>query len=131
MVSRLVSEFGIDVPFQDLLAQDPREVWLSEEITSLVYVGEAYVEGRWTDQIAGRKPGVDFELWVRKGAEPFPAKMAVVYTEEEGQPSYSARFRKWSTTVSDASIFDFELPEGAERIEVVPALARGESHESN
>ena len=131
MISRLVDEYGIAVPFRDLLAQDLNELWLSEETTSLFYVGEAFIDGVWTEHVAARKPAVDFELWVRKGAEPFPAKMAVVYTEEEGQPSYSARFRKWTTTVSDTSIFDFKPPEGAERIEVVPVVLEGVSYESN
>jgi len=121
LANRLVGEYDIEVPFQDIVAGDPAELWLGEDVTSVWWVGEAWVEGHWTNHVAVRKPGVDFELWVRKGDSPFPAKMAITYTEDEGQPTYVARFRKWATTVPDAvSQFTFTPPPDAERVEVVP-----------
>jgi hypothetical protein len=120
MVLFLAEEYEVDVPFQDLLAGNARDLWLSEEVTSVTYVGEAWVEGDWTDHVAIRKPGVDIQFWVRKGPDPFLNQLVVVFTEEEGQPQYSARFRKWATTVPDAELFEVSLPEGAEKIEVVP-----------
>ncbi|MHC4233576.1 MAG: DUF2092 domain-containing protein [Planctomycetota bacterium] len=119
-VDRLVSEYSLDVPFRDILAADPGDLWLGDEATSAWYIGEAWVEGVWTDHIAFRKPGVDFELWVQKGATPFPMKMAIVYPEEEGLPSYVARFRKWSTSIPSTIRFEFTPPPGSERVEVVP-----------
>lgn len=120
MVLFLAEEYEVDVPFQDLLAGNARDLWLSEEVTSVTYVGEAWVEGDWTDHVAIRKPGVDIQFWVRKGPDPFLNQLVVVFTEEEAQPQYSARFRKWATTVPDADLFEVSLPEGAEKIEVVP-----------
>jgi hypothetical protein len=122
-VDRLVGEYSLDVPFRDLLAGDPAEIWLGEDVTSVWWVGEAWVAGAWTDHVAVRKPGFDFELWVKKGDEPFLAKLVIVFAGEEGQPSYVARFRKWSTTIPDAvTQFTFTPPPGAERIEVVPVI---------
>jgi hypothetical protein len=124
-VDRLVGEYGLDVPFQDILAGDPAEIWLGEDVTSVWWVGEAWVQGSWTNHVAVRKPDVDFELWVRKGDEPFLAKLVIVFTTEEGQPSYIARFRKWSTTIPDAATqFTFTPPPNAERVEVVPVIDR-------
>ncbi len=122
MVTLLVEEYDIDVPFRDLLTKSPTEVWLSEDITSIVYVGEAWVEGAWSDHVALRKPGVDFEVWVRKGPEPLLAKLAITYSDAEGQPTYTARFRKWATHLSDSIDFDFTPPPDSERIEVVPVV---------
>ena len=125
MVNRIVDEYDLDVPFRDLLAGDAAEIWLGDDITSVWWVGEAWVEGHWTDHVAVRKPGVDFELWVRKGDEPFLAKMAIVFTDEEGQPTYVARFRKWATAVTDGTtLFTFTPPQDAEQIEIVPVVER-------
>jgi hypothetical protein len=44
----------------------------------------------------------------------------IVFAAEEGQPTYSARFRKWALEIPDAGLFDFTPPPGSERIEVVP-----------
>lgn len=125
MVDRITGEYDLDVPFSDILAGDLAELWLGEDVTEVWWVGEAWVEGYWTDHVAARKPGVDFELWVRKGDEPFLAKMAVAFTEDEGKPTYVARFRKWATTVPDAMTdFAFTLPPDAEQVEVVPVIDR-------
>ena len=72
-VERLVHEYDLDVPFADILLGNPTEAWLGED-ASVEYVGEAWVEGFWTDHIALRKPGADIELWIRQGEEPFPAR---------------------------------------------------------
>lgn len=124
MVRFVVEEYEVDVPFQDWLAVEPADLWLSDEVSSVLYVGEAWVEGSWTDHVAIRKPGVDIEFWVRKGPEPFLNQVVLIFTEDEGQPQYSARFRKWATTIPDPGVFEVSIPEGAEKIEVVPVSGR-------
>jgi len=121
-VQELVDNYLIVVPFPDILSVDPKDRRLGEEITSIWYVGEAWVDGRWTDHVAIRKPGADIQIWVQQD-KPFPAKMAIVYTEDEGMPGYTARFSKWSSTLpADPSLFEFSIPEGAEQIDVVPVI---------
>jgi len=123
-IQELVDNYLIVVPFPDILSVDPNDRRLSDEITSIWYVGEAWVNGRWTDHVAIRKPGADIQIWVQQG-DPFPAKMAIVYTEDEGMPGYTARFSKWSSTLpADSSLFEFTLPPGAEQIDVVPVIDR-------
>ena len=123
-VQELVADYMITVPFPDLLSVDPNDRQLDDEIASIWYVGEAWVDGQWTDHVAIRKPGADVQIWVRQD-EPFPAKMAIVYTEDEGMPGYTARFSKWSSTLpEDPSLFEFTVPPGAERIDVVPVIDR-------
>jgi hypothetical protein len=124
MVQELVTDYEILVPFPDILSGDPQDLWLGEDVTSVTYVGEAWVDGRWTDHVAIRKPGADIQIWVQKG-DPFPAKFAIVFTEDESMPGYTARFNKWSIELpADPSLFQFTPPPGAERIDVVPVIER-------
>ncbi len=122
LVDFLAEKYAVNAPFRDVLAGRAEELWLSDDVTSVVYVGEAWVEGAWSEHVALRKPGFDFELWVRKGPEPFLSKLTVVFTDAPGQPTYLARFRKWATSIPDNITFDFEPTPGSERIEAVPVI---------
>jgi hypothetical protein len=121
-VQELVNNYMIVVPFPDILSGDPSDLWLGDDVTSILYVGEAWVNGRWTDHVAIRKPEADIQVWVQHG-DPFPAKFAIVFTENEGLPCYTARFSKWSSTLpADSSLFEFAAPPGAEQIDVVTVI---------
>jgi hypothetical protein len=121
-VSRISGEYDIDVPFVDLLSGEAAELWLGEDVHSIEFIGAAWVDGWWTDHIAIRKPGIDFELWFRQGDEPFLMKIALVYTDEAQMPGYSARFHKWSTTIPDNAIPKFVPPSGSEPVDLVPVV---------
>jgi hypothetical protein len=120
-VERMVDDYGLNVPFQDLLANEPGERWIGEGVTHVEYVGEEWVQGTWTHHLAVRQPGVDLEMWIRQAGEPFPVRMAIVFTEEEGRPSHTARFRRWSTTLPNGdATFEVVSPEGVQRVDVAP-----------
>lgn len=120
MLAYLADDYELDIPFGDLFSsRNLEQLWLGSEVAELWWVGEAWVQGHWTHHIAASRPGVDFELWVRKGDRPFPAKISITYTDAETQPSYVARFRKWSTTLPASTEFAFTPPPGAQRIEIV------------
>jgi hypothetical protein len=121
-VSTVAEEYEVPVPFVDLLSGEAAELWLGEDVEWVDYVGEAWAEGQWTDHVALRRPGSDVELWFRKGDEPFPVRMAIVHTEEDGLPKFSARFRQWSTRIPDGAIPEFVPSEGAEQLEVAPVI---------
>jgi hypothetical protein len=119
-VSRIAEEYDVPVPFVDLLSGDVTELWLGEEVEWVDYIGEAWAEGQWTDYVALRNPGIDVQIWFRKGDRPFPVKMAIVHTGKEGLPKFSARFRKWTTSIPDGAIPKFVPPEGSRQLEIVP-----------
>ena len=120
-VSRFAHEYNVPVPFVDLLSGDVAELWLGEDVEWVDYIGEAWAEGQWTDHVALRTPSADVQLWFRKGDEPFPVKMAIVHTDEEGLPAFTARFRRWATQIPDGAIPTFVPPEGSEQLEIVPS----------
>ena len=120
-LNRVAEEYNVTVPFLDLLSGDAAELWLGNEVESVSYVGESWIDGQWTEHIAIRKAEVDLELWLRKGEEPFPIKMTLVRKLEPGIPNYSVRFRQWALILPEGAIPSFAAPEGSEKVEVVPA----------
>jgi len=121
-MSSIAYEYKVPVPFADLLTGDAGELWLGEDVEWVNYIGEAWADGQWTDHVALRRPGVDIQIWFRQGDEPYPVKMAIVRTDEDGQPGFSARFREWYTRLPNGAIPEFVPPDGAERLEIVPVI---------
>ena len=119
MIGVVVDEYGITVPFMDILTGQARET-IQDAAPSGWYVGTSWVNGAWTHHLALRAPDIDLEIWVGM-EEPVPLKLTITWKHEVGMPSYMARFRKWNTSPSiDESVFYFEAPPGAELVEIVP-----------
>ena len=121
-VSRIALEYNVPVPFVDLLSGDVAELWLGDDVQWVDYIGEVWADGQWADHVALRNPGADIQLWFRKGEEPFPVKMVIVHTDQEGLPAFSARFREWSAQIPDGAVPKFEPPTGSVKLELVPVV---------
>jgi hypothetical protein len=121
MAEMLAVDYEIDVPLEDIVTGTARS-WSGDEVVEMIYVGEAFVKGRWTDHVAIRKADVDVELWIRKGDEPYPARIVAIHTGIEGNPGWVMEFRTISNTLPPAETLDVEIPEDAERVEIVPVV---------
>ncbi len=130
MIYHVTTEYGIIVPFSDLLASSRAPVFL-RDLESSEYVGPAWVAGSWTHHLAFRNPLVDFEVWIPVKGDPVPSRLAISWKHEPGHPQFVARFREWnfSPSISD-SVFRFSVPEGAESIELVPERTDAEAGSS-
>lgn len=121
-VDVLVDGFGIFVPFSDLISGHARQIFL-EESDSKMYVGEAWIRGQWTHHLALRGGDFDVELWVSAEGDPVPLRMGIRWKNEEGQPTYFARFHDWDLTPAfDDTTFRADLPDNAERVIMVPIV---------
>ena len=120
MIDVLTNDYGVVVPFSDLLASGAESVFL-RDLQDSQYVGLAWVEGEWSHHLALRNELVDFEVWMQAEGDPIPLKLAITWKLEEGLPGYVARFRKWNFSPEfDESQFRFDVPSGAELIEILP-----------
>jgi hypothetical protein len=123
MIAIATTDYGIVVPFSDLLASGDESVFLRDLETSQ-YVGLAWIEGEWTHHVALTNALVDFELWIQAQGDPVLSKLAITWKLEEGHPGYVARFREWKFSPSfSQSQFEFDVPKDAEKIEIIPASA--------
>jgi hypothetical protein len=120
MIDVVVNEYGLVVPFADLLASGDGSVFL-QDLESSMYAGLAWVDGRWAHHIALRNDLVDFQLWIPQDGDPVPQRLRIIWRHEEGLPGYVAQFRKWKFSPSlDDSRFEFVAPPDAERIDIIP-----------
>jgi hypothetical protein len=120
MVDELVSVYNVRVPLSDLLAGHAREIFMTGP-TEKWYIGQAWVDGGWTHHMALRNEELDFEVWVRSEGDPVPVRFAITWVNDEGAPTYVARFRDWNFSPSfDDATFRFTTPADAERVQILP-----------
>ena len=120
VLGRLNTDYDVEVPLADLF------LWGTPDggeaaITSAILVGPAQIGGVECDHFAMRQPGVDWQLWVQKGAQPLPRKIVITTTEEPEQPQYSATLN-WNLNARPAATeFTFKPTKGDQKIVLAPA----------
>jgi hypothetical protein len=108
-------ELGIPVPVSDFFAQDP-SIALATGVLAARDLGPSSIGGQAGHHIALRKPGVNYQVWINNTSF-LPMRVVITYHEEPGQPQFWAQFLEWNTSpLGPDNTFDFQLPEGAERI---------------
>ena len=122
----LESGLGISLPGGDLLIANPYAV-LSSGITSSGYYGTEIVGGVESHHLAFRTAKVDWQLWVKAGAEPLPMKYVITTKFMTGAPQYSVQFSNWNLKPAiAANQFNFVAPKGAQKLDTIPVDETGE-----
>lgn len=119
-------ETGIPAPGADLLFSDPYSI-LSSGVESAVYIGVTAVNGVECHHLAFREAKVDWQLWVKTGAEPLPMKYVITSKWLTGAPQYELRLYDWNTSpqIKDNE-FVFTPPVDARRVEIMQVSETGE-----
>ena len=114
----LADKYGVDVPLADLLYSNPYEV-LTEGATYSRYMGIHTAANVPCHHLVFAQPTIEWQIWIDAGEHPLPRKLVITYVRETGEPQYLATIWAWrlSPTFPD-SIFRFEAPAGAERVEI-------------
>jgi hypothetical protein len=107
---------GILLPAADLLYRNAFPL-LMQDVTVAVVVGKAVVDGVKCDHLLFSRPGVDFQVWVTEGRQPWPRKYVVTEMDTPARLSVTTLFSNWNMTpaVDDAQ-FHFVPPKGASEI---------------
>jgi hypothetical protein len=121
-LGRIAERYGIEVPLADLLFWGTPAAGL-DEVTAALRVGPARINGVACDHFALRQPGVDWQVWVERGARALPLKLVITTTDEPSQPQYSATL-KWTLGAPPAAnSFSYTPAKGMSRIELQPVAA--------
>ncbi len=110
-------QLGVPVPLGELLSSELGER-LDEDLVFAAVVGAETLDGVSCDHLALRNADRGIQIWVEQDETPLPRRISITWEQAPGRPQFRARLTKWelSPRLPD-SIFAFEPPEGAERIQ--------------
>ena len=115
MAKVLSERYGIELPVADLFDWDSNRID-AKAIKSADFLGYAEVDGSMTTHFALRQEGVDWQIWVERGASPLPRKLVITSTTEAARPQHSVLLRWNLAPKFGAGDFEFKPPPGAHRI---------------
>ncbi len=88
------------------------------------YLGLHQVEGVACHHVGFANSWMEWQVWVDAENDPVPRKLVINYTDEPGEPQYSAVFHSWNLEAElPEALFEFEAPVGAEPMEARSFLA--------
>jgi hypothetical protein len=115
-----IESFSLTAPLSDLLYTNACEIF-TENVISGSYVGLHNVHGVKCHHLAFTQDDIDWQVWIEEGKTPFPRKVIITEKRVAGAPQFTALLSKWNVNPElPDSLFIFEVPEGAEKIEFLP-----------
>lgn len=115
LADELEQRFGLQLPLVDLFRWGTRKNEFAE-LTSAVHVGTGTLDGVAVDQYAFRQPGLDWQIWIQRGAQPLPRKLVLTTTDQPARPEHSVELTWKLGTKHDDSVFAFVPPKDSHRI---------------
>jgi hypothetical protein len=85
------AKYGITLPLEDLFRWSDPASNHAESLTSAFLVGSATVDGVETDHYAYREGDKDWQVWIERGAKPFPRRLVIIDRTDPANPTYDAR----------------------------------------
>ncbi len=121
MVDQVEKDLGVVFPLDDLVRAKPL-AGPASKAGSGVYLGVDKVLGRPCHHVAFSHEAIDWQAWVEDGPKPLLRKLVITFKLDEGSPQYTALLTHWDlgTKLPDF-VFKFEPPDGAQKIEFLPA----------
>jgi hypothetical protein len=108
-------KYDIEFPLQDLFFWGTDED-SHEDLLSGVLVGYARLAGQDADQYAFREKGVDWQIWIARGAKPVPLRMVIADVDDPSKPQFEVNM-VWDTAPKFATdTFAFTPPANAKAI---------------
>jgi hypothetical protein len=113
-------EFGIEAPGADLLYSQPYDI-LTEQVTGGQVIGHETVDGTPVTHLAFQGEEVDFQIWIKDGAEPLPVWFSIITKTLPSQPEFEVHLSHWETKAAlPASTFAFQSPANGTRVDTFP-----------
>jgi len=107
---------GVLLPAADLVYRGAYPL-MTKDVTLATVVGKAVVNGVRCDHLLFSHPGVDFQVWIAEGEQPWPCKYVVTETDTATKLSITTFLSGWNTSAAvPDSKFNFVPPKGARAI---------------
>ena len=114
-IAFVASKYDVNFPLGDLLGRAARKELL-KDVEAGIVIGTGRVAGVECDHLGFHQAGVDWQVWIEKGARPLPRKMVITTLDEPSQPQHT-EILTWDLSPKiEPATFTFAPPEGAQRI---------------
>jgi hypothetical protein len=125
LIEQFRARFNVEFPLADLFIWGTPDA-PSDQFESAMNAGQDYIGRDICDHYAFRQKDVDWQIWITTGAHPLPRKLVITRRDDDARPQ-SVSIINWTTkpTFKD-SVFTFNPPAGAKKIELVPVTAKKE-----
>ncbi|GAB2898059.1 DUF2092 domain-containing protein [Microbulbifer echini] len=101
VLSKAAKEYGIEVPFADLLEWGRKpDAWAG--IKEGFLVNSPMINGQRTKHWAFRSENLDWEIWIKVGDQPLPLRISTVNTRDPAKPRFLATL-KWMKAKPEAA----------------------------
>ena len=112
LAGRIESDYQLELPLLDLFA------WADDAATRpplqmARVVGLANVRGVPCDQYVYRQDGMDWQVWIQRGAQALPRRLVVTSTRDNARPQVVEEYDWTINPPIAANAFDFRPPPGA------------------
>ena len=116
LVDELRDTYGRPLPAADLLMSNAYDELISE-VTDVKDLGSGVVGGQECDWLAFRTADVDWQIWIAKGAQPYPCRYVITTKGMAHSPQYAIQISNWrSGAKAEADDFAFANTTGATAI---------------
>jgi hypothetical protein len=123
-IVHLVRDLHVRLPMALLLVSRlPAE--FEARVKAIDYVEKTNIHGVPSHHLAARGDGVDFQVWVADGKQPYPVRVVLTYRDEPGQPQFRAQFSDWNFAprLADDTLA-LPLPPDAKKVAFAARIAR-------
>ena len=119
-IDKARKQFDIEAPGADLLYSKPYDI-LTEQVTSGRFVGRETIDGVPANHLAFVGEDVDWQIWIKDGAEPLPVRFVITSKKVKGSPQFTVQMTQWQPKApADETTFAFKAPPGASQVKSFP-----------
>lgn len=119
VLETVYAKYGIRLPLEDFFRWDGTNSASTRQFVSAYSMGRSMQDGVSTTHYVFREPELDWEVWLKDGAEPLPVKLSIIDRTNPALPAFTARLSWRLNPVIAESDFTFKPGPDATRIAMV------------
>ena len=95
-IDKMRQYFKVDAPGADLIYSKPYDILMEQGVSGRV-IGRETIQGVPANHLAFQGEEVDFQLWIRDGAQPLPLRFVITSKKVKGSPQFTVQLSDWDT----------------------------------
>jgi hypothetical protein len=94
---------------------------MTKNLTHAIVVGDSMVNDVPCEHFAYMEPTINWEIWIEKGKNALPLRMAMTYKQAQNFPRFMIEYKNWNLSPKlKANTFAFKAPADAKQIDFSP-----------